>query len=116
VIVRRQDLAHCASITCMIRHYVSPEGAVIFDHPHNAADRAVHRSLALSVRLSSSARASVPSACRCLPRRISPVRQGRYRAWLDYPGTGARIPAVLVGGPIAKHGSPIAAELGDIEQ
>jgi hypothetical protein len=30
----------CASITCMIRHYVGPKGAVIFDHPHNAAIRA----------------------------------------------------------------------------
>ena len=26
----------------------------------------------------------------------------------------AHLPAVLVGGPIAKHGNPIAAELGDM--
>lgn len=39
VIVRRQAQEHCASITCMIRHYVSPKGEVIFDHPHNAALR-----------------------------------------------------------------------------
>jgi hypothetical protein len=30
--------AHRASITGMISHYVSPKGAVIFDHPHNADD------------------------------------------------------------------------------
>jgi len=34
--------ARCASITCMIRHYVSPKGAVIFDQPHNADERALH--------------------------------------------------------------------------
>ena len=37
--MRLQDQEHCASITCMIRHYVSPKGGVIFDHPHNAAER-----------------------------------------------------------------------------
>jgi hypothetical protein len=37
VIVRRQDQKHCASITCMIRHYVARRATVIFDHPHNAA-------------------------------------------------------------------------------
>jgi hypothetical protein len=37
VIVGTRIEAHCASITCMIRHYVSSKGAVIFDHPHNAA-------------------------------------------------------------------------------
>ena len=26
VIVRRQNQEHCASITCMIRHYVAPKG------------------------------------------------------------------------------------------
>jgi hypothetical protein len=36
VIVRLQDRKLCALITCMIRHYVSPKGGVIFDHPHNA--------------------------------------------------------------------------------
>jgi hypothetical protein len=40
VIVRRQDQTHCASITCMIRHYVARRAKVIFDHPHNAASRA----------------------------------------------------------------------------
>jgi hypothetical protein len=41
VIVRLQDHEHCASITCMIRHYAEPEGRVIFDHPHNADERAL---------------------------------------------------------------------------
>jgi hypothetical protein len=39
VIVRRQDHEHCASITCMIRHYVARRAKVIFDHSHNADDR-----------------------------------------------------------------------------
>ena len=39
VIVRRQNREHSASITCMIRHYVARRAKVIFDHPHNAADR-----------------------------------------------------------------------------
>jgi hypothetical protein len=34
--VRRQDHACCASITCMIRHYVARRAKVIEDHPHNA--------------------------------------------------------------------------------
>src|SRR5438874_11648686 len=38
VIVRRQDQKICASITCMIRHYVARRAKVIFDHSHNAAD------------------------------------------------------------------------------
>jgi hypothetical protein len=33
VIVRRQDQKLCASITCMIRHYVARRAKVIFDHP-----------------------------------------------------------------------------------
>ena len=37
VIVGTRIEAPCASITCMIRHYVSPKGEVIFDHLHNAA-------------------------------------------------------------------------------
>ena len=40
VIVRGQDHPHCASITCMIRHYVARRAQVIEDHPHNAAIRA----------------------------------------------------------------------------
>jgi len=40
VIVRRQDQKLCASITCMIRHYVARRAKVIFDHPHNADERA----------------------------------------------------------------------------
>jgi hypothetical protein len=36
VIVRRQDHPRCASITCMIRHYVARRAQVIEDHPHNA--------------------------------------------------------------------------------
>jgi hypothetical protein len=40
VIVRREDQKLCASITCMIRHYVARRAKVIFDHPHNAAIRA----------------------------------------------------------------------------
>jgi len=39
VIVRRQGQEHCASITCMIRHYVARRAKVIEDHPHNAAVR-----------------------------------------------------------------------------
>jgi hypothetical protein len=39
VIVRRQDQMLCASITCMIRHYVARRAKVIFDHPHNAENR-----------------------------------------------------------------------------
>src|SRR5258708_8593871 len=38
VIARLQDLAHCASITYMIRHYVARRAKVIFDHPHDAED------------------------------------------------------------------------------
>jgi transposase len=37
MIVRRQNQEHCASITCMIRHYVARRAKVIEDHPHNAA-------------------------------------------------------------------------------
>jgi hypothetical protein len=40
VIVRRQGRERCASITCMIRHYVARRAQVIEDHPHNAAFRA----------------------------------------------------------------------------
>jgi hypothetical protein len=40
VIVRLQDSNLCASITCMIRHYVARRTMVIFDHPHNADVRA----------------------------------------------------------------------------
>jgi hypothetical protein len=40
VIVRRQNQEHCASITCMIRHYVARRAKVIEDHPHNADVRA----------------------------------------------------------------------------
>jgi hypothetical protein len=36
VIVRRQDRKLCASITCMIGHYVARRAKLIFDHPHNA--------------------------------------------------------------------------------
>jgi hypothetical protein len=36
VIVRRQDQEHCASITCMIRHYVARRAQVSEAHPHNA--------------------------------------------------------------------------------
>jgi hypothetical protein len=39
VIVRRQNQEHCASITCMIRHYVARRAKAIEDHPHNADDR-----------------------------------------------------------------------------
>jgi hypothetical protein len=41
VIVRRQDQERCASITCMIRHYVARRAKVIEDHPHNADERSV---------------------------------------------------------------------------
>jgi hypothetical protein len=36
VIVRRQDQHHCASITCMIRHYLARRAQVTEGHPHNA--------------------------------------------------------------------------------
>ena len=36
VIVRLQDRALCASITCITGTYAEPEGRVIFDHRHNA--------------------------------------------------------------------------------
>jgi hypothetical protein len=41
VIVRRQDHARCASITCMIKHYVARRAKAIEDHPHNADDSVV---------------------------------------------------------------------------
>ena len=40
VIVRHRDHERCASITCMIRHYVARRAQVTEGHPHNAADRA----------------------------------------------------------------------------
>jgi hypothetical protein len=40
VIVRLQDRALCASITCITGTYAEPEGPVIFDHRHNADVRA----------------------------------------------------------------------------
>jgi hypothetical protein len=40
VIVGTRIEARCASITGMIRHYAEPEGRVIFDHRHNADERA----------------------------------------------------------------------------
>jgi hypothetical protein len=39
VIVRRQDHPRCASITCMIRHYVARRAQVTEGHPHNAEER-----------------------------------------------------------------------------
>jgi hypothetical protein len=39
VIVRLQNQENCASITCMIRHYVARRAQVIEDHPHNADER-----------------------------------------------------------------------------
>jgi hypothetical protein len=41
VIARRQDHEHCASITCMIRHYVARRAQVTEGHPHNADERAL---------------------------------------------------------------------------
>jgi hypothetical protein len=43
VIVRLQDRRHCASITCMIRHYVARRAKVIFDHPQCATRRCCYR-------------------------------------------------------------------------
>src|SRR5436853_266725 len=38
VIMRLQDQGHCASITCMIRHYAEPAGRCdLRSHRHNAA-------------------------------------------------------------------------------
>ena len=59
MIVRRQDQKLCASITYMIRHYVSPKGAVIFDHPHNAELRALGQAHAYA--LTSGARRAIPT-------------------------------------------------------
>jgi len=39
VIVRRQYRQLCASITCMIRHYVARRAKVIFDHPQCPSTR-----------------------------------------------------------------------------
>jgi hypothetical protein len=39
VIVGRRDREHCASITCMIRHYVARRAQVSEAHPHNADER-----------------------------------------------------------------------------
>src|SRR6266852_8797857 len=39
--------ALCASITCMNKHYVARRAKVIFDHPHNAADRPITSARAL---------------------------------------------------------------------
>jgi hypothetical protein len=41
VIVRHQDQERCASITCMIRHYVARRAQVTEGHPHNADERAL---------------------------------------------------------------------------
>ena len=51
VIVRRQDQEHCASITCMIRHYVARRAQVTEGHPHSAADRVGLRCLVLDTVL-----------------------------------------------------------------
>jgi len=40
-IARLQNSGLCASITCMIRHYVARRAKVIFDHPHNAESGAL---------------------------------------------------------------------------
>jgi hypothetical protein len=39
--VRHQDHEHCASITCMIRHYVARRAQVSEAHPHNAENSAL---------------------------------------------------------------------------
>jgi hypothetical protein len=39
VIVRLQDRALCASITCITGAYAEPEGRVIFEHRHDADER-----------------------------------------------------------------------------
>ena len=41
VIVRLQDRAHCASITCITGTYAEPQGRVIFHHRHNAEKSAL---------------------------------------------------------------------------
>ena len=46
VIVRRQNQEHCASITCMIRHYVARRAKVTEGHPDNADERSDHDRLA----------------------------------------------------------------------
>jgi hypothetical protein len=39
--INRQDWKHCASITYLIRHYVSPKGTGDLDHSHNAEKRSI---------------------------------------------------------------------------
>jgi hypothetical protein len=45
VIVRLQDRALCASITCITGTYAEPEGRVVFAYRHNADERMVPRQL-----------------------------------------------------------------------
>ena len=63
--MRLQNLAHCASITYMIRHYVARRAKVIEDHPHNADDR-MGRVFRLGQRLN--------SPISFLPHRVRLVR------------------------------------------
>jgi hypothetical protein len=51
VIARLQNSGLCASITCMIRHYVARRAKVIFDHPPNAEERMLLASLTPRVQM-----------------------------------------------------------------
>ena len=81
VIVRLQDRALCASITCITGTYAEPEGRVIFAHRHNADERMVPRQLDLSsivgkVMLKSASSASNPSGVHV--RRAVLLRLGAH--------------------------------------
>jgi len=83
VIVRRQNQEHCASITCMIRHYVARRAKVIEDHPHNAADRAICNLVAPQFA------AETDLGGRCL----TPVVLGRGVVAMPRPTSGLPDPA-----------------------
>ena len=114
VIVRLQDRALCASITCISGTYAKPEGRVIFDHRHNADEPMVPRQLDLSsivgkVMLKSASSASNPSGVHVrrsvLPGRGAHAMAASFRRWTGCAtaGTMARCAGAIAhepgGGP-----------------
>jgi hypothetical protein len=99
VIVRCQDQEHCASITCMIRHYVARRAEVIFDHPHNAALRYVeHRASAASLA-TRTASAYPPIGA---DSRSMPGRELVFQLWLIWAGAPIWVPVIgCAGGSIS---------------
>ena len=74
--MRRQDHEHCASITCMIRHYVARRAQVTEGHPHSAADRV-------------GLRCSVPDTVLSAGTMSGPDAEMRPRAgWVRAGGSG----------------------------